>query len=171
MRWFKHDADMSLDLKVQEVIHRHRYAGYSIWCFCLELVAREGFKGRILKGLNWTRSLKIMAAEENVKVINDVLKTLAELNLIDRKSFSKGDLYIPKMEKRVDEYTRKKLKKLSGQTPDNIRTISGQYPRKTRQDIDKTRQEETQETISSLKDLSKQNPDIKASLTKMGIAV
>lgn len=38
MKWFKHDADASIDAKIERLIMRYGLAGYGLYFYCLELI-------------------------------------------------------------------------------------------------------------------------------------
>jgi hypothetical protein len=186
MKWFKHDTDMCLDLKIREVIHRHGAEGYAIWCLMLELVGREGNSSKVQGTLRWSREIAHLLGWRSDRVIVAVAKTMAELELIDSKSFKYGHLHIPKMEMRVDTYTARKFKQCSN----NVRTNFEQTSNNVRVDKTKTRREKNtnmsmtknceditlherskkqSESGESLISLSKQNPELKTALEKIGI--
>ena len=170
MKWFKHDVDMGIDLKIQAVIHKHGLEGYAIWCLTLELLGREGPEnGRIgrIDGLEMAiRGLMQVTGWQEGRKIKRILSTFSTLGLIDRKSFSSGNLYIPKFASRVDEYTQRKMNKISGENRDNV----PYYKIRT----DKIRKEESKTpdlSITSLKTLADGDPTIKTALQKMGVKV
>src|SRR3990167_11404571 len=109
MRWFKHDCDMHTDLKIQTLMEKHGTDGYAIWVICLELLGKEGKKGLLNSKSGWQNGLlKVVGWSDNGKLIS-ILKTMAELNLINPKSLKYGNLYVPKFIKRADDYTMRLL--------------------------------------------------------------
>jgi len=109
MRWFQHDCDMHTDLKIQNLMAKHGCEGYTIWCLCLELVGKEGQKGIINSKSGWQNGLiRICGWPDKVK-LTEILNTLADLNLINRKSLNYGNLYVPKFLKRSDNWTKRLL--------------------------------------------------------------
>lgn len=109
MKWFKHDVDMHTDLKIQALISKHGLEGYAIWNLCLELLGKEGHKGRLMVGSRWQEGLlKVIGWSGDGQAmvrLNAILKEMSELKLICGKSLKYGNLYIPKFTKRVDDYT------------------------------------------------------------------
>jgi len=41
MRWFKHDADASIDAKLQELLLDYGASGYGLYWYCVELIAQN----------------------------------------------------------------------------------------------------------------------------------
>lgn len=120
MKWFKHDVDMHSDLKVQLLMEKHGLEGYGIYNICLEMVGKEGIKGKIDGQLRWIQLLCKMIGWSNEDKIREILSTMAELKLICPKSFKYGNLYIPKFLKRADDYTLRKLRTNSEHSTDNV---------------------------------------------------
>ena len=110
MRWFKHDVDMHTDLKVQTLLERYHGDGYLVWCLCLELLGKEGSKGRLMVDTRWRQGILRVAPWLTEGVLEEILTCLAELRLICSKSFKYGNLYIPTFDKRVDDWTKRKLR-------------------------------------------------------------
>lgn len=123
MKWFKHDSDMHTDLKIQALIQKYGTKGYAVWIVCLELLAKEGHKGRLKAETCWKEGLKNIFWEfsENGKVeLDNILFILGDLKLICPKSLKEGDLFISNFKKRADEYTTKVIGIQSRQSPDNV---------------------------------------------------
>jgi len=110
MKWFKHDTDMHTDLKIQTLIGKHGLEGYALWNLCLEMVGKEGKKGKLGSELRWLEGLLKVVGWSDKGKIEVMLKTMAECKLICPKSFNYGNLYIPKFMKRADTYTRRQLR-------------------------------------------------------------
>lgn len=130
MKWFKHDCDMSSDLKIQSLISQHGLEGYAIWNLTLELLGREGHAGLISSELDWRSALLLSTGldrnEATTNKLNTVLDSMAKIGLISAKNLKSNNLSIPKFKKRVDEYTKRMLRENYGETPDTIRTESEQ---------------------------------------------
>ncbi|HCJ67019.1 MAG TPA: hypothetical protein DHV62_06770 [Elusimicrobia bacterium] len=121
MKWFKHDCDMHTDLKIQSLLEKYGLEGYALWNLCLELLGKEGHKGRLNTKSGWKNALlKISGWSANGK-IDEILNVMGELSLICPKSLKCGNLYIPKFIKRTDDYTQRKLRTNSEQSTDNVR--------------------------------------------------
>ena len=142
MKWFKNDCDMHTNLKIQELIEREGAEGYAIWILCLEMVGKEGKKGKIDGQKRWQKGLeKVFQWSGNGKV-GKILNTLAEIKLINPKSLNYGNLHIPEFTKRGDDYFRRQLRTKSEQPTEKvpleeIRRIIDYIIDKKRIDIDK----------------------------------
>ena len=120
MKWFRHDCDMHTDLKIQTLLEKHGLEGYAIWNICLEMVGKEGKKGKLEGQLRWRQLIcKAIGWSDNDK-FDEIISTMAELGLICSKSLKYGNLYIPKFIKRADDYTLRKLRTETEQYTDNI---------------------------------------------------
>ena len=128
MKWFKHDCDMHTNLKVQELIEKEGVTGYAIWVLCLEMVGKEGKRGRIDGQKRWQKGLKKVFPRLDEGDIERILKVLGEVRLINPKALNYGNLYIPEFTKRGDDYTRRKVRRESEQS----------LPRIDKKRIDKT---------------------------------
>lgn len=120
MKWFKHDCDMHTDLKIQALMEKYKADGYLVWCLCLELVGKEGQRGILNSKSGWQNGLLKVASWLDKGSLEDILKYMVELELINSKSFNYGNLYIPKFVKRADDYTRRQIRTNYGQTTDNV---------------------------------------------------
>jgi hypothetical protein len=120
MKWFKHDCDMHTDLKIQNLIEKHGLEGYAIWNLCLEMVGKEGSKGKIDGQLRWRQLISKVAGWSDNGKIDKIINTMASLDLICRKSLKYGNLYIPKFIKRADDYTSRKLRTQSEHPTDKV---------------------------------------------------
>lgn len=120
MKWFKHDCDMHTNLKIQELIDKEGAEGYAIWILCLEMVGKEGKKGKLDGQKRWQKGLeKVLQWSGNGK-IDKILKTLAEVKLINSKALKYGNLHIPEFTKRGDDYFRRQLRTKSEQTTKKV---------------------------------------------------
>ncbi len=135
MRWFKHDCDMHTDLKIQALLSEHGLEGYAIFNLCLELVGKEGSRGKLMSKTMWQDGLlEVFARSDDgmgkVK-LNKILMYLAQIDLISSKSFKYGHLHIPNFTKRIDDYTARQIRTMS--EPDTDKVLP---------DIDKNRTEQ-----------------------------
>ncbi len=118
MKWFKHEGDAQMNLKLQSVIENFGLEGYGYYWACLELVAKEGNNYLVNSDKDWKLYFKKFLNIE-IEKQEKILSFFSEKNLIDKNELINGNLYIPKLEERSDEYT-KKLRRISGQTPSNV---------------------------------------------------
>jgi hypothetical protein len=110
MKWFQHDTDMHTDLKIQTLMEKHGLEGYAIYNLCLEILGKEGKKGKLGCQLRWQEGLLKVAGWSDKGKLNSILNTMAELRLICPKSLKYGTLYIPNFLKRADNWTRQQLR-------------------------------------------------------------
>jgi hypothetical protein len=137
MRWFKHDCDMHTDLKIQNLIEKHGLEGYAIFNLCLELLGKEGSKGKIDGQLRWRQVILKVSGWSDEGRLDKVLETMAEQGLICGKSLKYGHLHIPKFVKRADEYTLRKLRTNSEHSTDNVRAEQNRTEVEKKENIDK----------------------------------
>ncbi|MCF7835805.1 MAG: hypothetical protein K9M15_01655 [Candidatus Marinimicrobia bacterium] len=119
MKWFQHQSESLINLKLQEFIDEFGMEGYGFWWRTCELVANQGKNYRIKETKKWKKALKIFSKLPEEK-IESMLKQMATLNMICKKSLDKGVLAVPKMAEYSDEYT-KKVRRVSVQGTDNVR--------------------------------------------------
>lgn len=114
MKWFEHDVDMHTDLKIQSLMEKHGLCGYAIWLLCLELLGKEGKKGKLTAKERWKEGLNMVilrSGNGSPKVsLDEIINTLAELRLICPKALKYGNLYCPNFVKRIDNYAKRKLR-------------------------------------------------------------
>lgn len=92
--------------------------GYGFYWIICETVAQQGDDFQIKKDKEWKTALAISSNFEQEKT-EKILNRFADLNLIDKKSFIRGHLYLPKMEDYSDEY-RDKVRRKSRHTRDKV---------------------------------------------------
>lgn len=119
MKWFKHETDAHMNLKLQAVIEKFGVAAYGYYWACVELVANQGTNFCLGREKQWEKHLE-KCLNVQISIQKEYLVFFAKQKLIDSKSLRKGQLYMPKLEDRQDEYTEKKKRKVSGQSPDSV---------------------------------------------------
>ena len=107
---------MHTDLKIQALMGKHGLDGYAIFNLCLELVGKEGEKGKLNGQTRWQDGLLKVSGWSDKDKLKIILDTLAELGLICGKSLKYGNLYIPKFMKRADNWSKRLLKSNSVET-------------------------------------------------------
>jgi len=113
MKWFTHDCDMHADLKIRHLIEKEGLEGYAIYNLCLELLGKEGKKGRLKVDTRWKKGLLKIAEWSDEGRLDKILTTLSELSLICPKSLKYGHLYCKIFMKRADNWTRRQLRSSS----------------------------------------------------------
>jgi hypothetical protein len=119
MKWFQHQSDSHMDLDLQTIREEFGCEGYGFYWICGELVAHQGKNYRIKSQKDWKKALKNISrlTEKKQKIFLDRFSTL---DLINKKSYEQGDLYMPKMKRYSDDYT-KRSRRMFGQGSDNVR--------------------------------------------------
>lgn len=120
MKWFEHDVDMHTDLKIQNLMEKYGLEGYAIWCLCLEMVGKEGEKGRLMVQTRWQQGLLKITGWSDKGRLDEIINFMAEIKLICSKSLKYGNLYIPNFIKRIDDYAKRKLRTTSEQDTEKI---------------------------------------------------
>ena len=106
MKWFKHHTDAHNNLKFQKIFNEFGSEGYGLFWVCVELVGREGENFRISTKKDWISYLVKNSTIPQDK-LKKILTAFGEIGLVDKKALNKGELYLPKLQERVDEYTDK----------------------------------------------------------------
>lgn len=121
MKWFKHETDAHMNLKLQAVINYFGEKGaeaFGYYWACAELTGNQGDDFRLKREKQWPLHLKKFLNIE-IDQQKKFLTIFARYNLIDKEALRIGDLYMPKLEERQDEYTEK-LRRKSRHNPDNV---------------------------------------------------
>lgn len=118
MKWFKHETDAHMNLKLQSVIERYGLSAYGYYWACVELVGKEGTDYRISASKNWKLYFKKFL-NIDTKTQDLYLGCFAEINLIDSNSHLDGDLHMPKLAERCDDYTER-IRRRSVHNTDNV---------------------------------------------------
>lgn len=105
MKWFKHDTDASDDIKIKRLEEEFKNDGYAVFFKTLEVIGKEGVKGRISfeKYPKKWLSQQCHVSEEKIQ---EIYTKMAGIGLINRKSFNRGVLHIPNFAQRADNYSK-----------------------------------------------------------------
>lgn len=96
------------------LLRRYGSDGYSVCWLCRELVAQDGHDLRLRKEEEWNQTIcEILKVRD--KAVEKIMNYQAEVGLIDKRAYEKGDLYIPKLKEYGDDYT-KRVRRVSEQT-------------------------------------------------------
>lgn len=110
MKWFKHDSDAINDPKVDRLIAKFGSTGYATYFLVLELIANS------VEDIENVENWGILPKEcdfdyiqrklnhDNVGTISDIIGECKNLGLFEEKD---GQIYCPKILKRLDEYKEK----------------------------------------------------------------
>lgn len=123
MKWFKHDANASIDAKLKRLRLKYGMEGYGVYWYLLECVARTVEPHNLTFELE--EDAELIAAEVNIhrERVEEMMRFMCELGLFENVE---GRITCLKMSSRSDEYTLKLMRQdksvrtNSGVTPDKI---------------------------------------------------
>ena len=133
MKWFKHDANASIDAKLQRLRLKYGMEGYGLYWFCLEAIARNVETHNLTFELEEDSELIAASTGIHHERVQEMMAFMVNLKLFEN---AEGRITCLKMASRADEYTQKLLRKtdalptLSGHSPDTVTTKSRQTPDK-----------------------------------------
>lgn len=99
MRWFKHDSDAHTDARLKRLLLRHGPAGYGLYWYCLELIAKEVTEQNLTFELEEDSELISMGFGMPREQVESAMKSMIELGLFDN---AQGRVYCLKLLKRID---------------------------------------------------------------------
>jgi hypothetical protein len=151
MKWFKHDTDASIDAKLQEILLDYGAAGYGLYWYCIELIAKDVTPKNITFELE--HDIRIIARNLNLsaKEVQDMMKKMIEIGLFDLSINKK--IVCVKLAYRLDDSMRKGRQigdilanfetenDLVGKIPNK----SGKYPLDKEEDKDKDKDKDKEE--------------------------
>lgn len=132
MKWFKHESDAHMNLKLQAIIDKFGLVAFGYYWVIVELVANQGTDYCLKKDKEWSTHLKKFI-NLDVATQKKYLFFFAEKGLIDKAYLMKGDLYIPKLKERSDEYTQR-VRSKSGQYRDSVGLEEKRIDKKRREE-------------------------------------
>ena len=145
MKWFKHDANASIDAKLKRLKHKYGMEGYGVYWYLLDCIART------VEPHNLTFELKedaeLISAEVNIhrERVEEMMRFMCELGLFEN---AEGRITCLKMSSRSDEYTLKLMRQNK-----SVRTTSGATPEKVPHNrIDRKEQKEIPKRKTSMPD-------------------
>jgi hypothetical protein len=105
IKWFKHDTDASIDAKLQEILLDYGAAGYGLYWYCIELIAKDVTPKNITFELE--HDVRIIARNLNlsVKEVQDMMHRMIEIGLFDISKNKK--IACVKLAYRLDDSMRK----------------------------------------------------------------
>lgn len=128
MKWFKHDADAALDVKLRKVRIKYGMEGYGLYWYLLECVARSVDSHNLTFELEEDSELISLDTGISRELVEDMMKYMLSLGLFE---ISGDRLTCLKMLTRTDDYVQKLIRNqaktptTSGQGTDTVRTKSG----------------------------------------------
>jgi hypothetical protein len=155
MKWFKHDANASIDAKLKKLKHKYGMEGYGTYWYLLECIARTVEPHNLTFELE--EDAELISAEVNIhrERVEEMMRYMCELGLFES---STGRITCLKMASRSDEYTAKVIRNSNG-----LRTISGQAPDK----VPPNRREEKRIEEKKIIGAKKSNKKIPPSLAEV----
>lgn len=122
MKWFKHDANASIDAKLKRLRLKYGMEGYGVYWYLLECVARTVEPHNLTFELE--EDAELIAAEVNIhrERIEEMMRFMCDLGLFENLE---GRITCIKMASRSDEYTLKLMR-----SEKSIRTKSGESQEK-----------------------------------------
>lgn len=118
MKWFKHETDAHMNLKLQAIIEKFGLEALGYYWICIELVGGQSENFQIKPDKMWKSYLSRVTGLDTEKQ-DQYLEFFADLNLIDKKALKSAILSIPKLGERSDDYT-KRVRRMSEHTTDNV---------------------------------------------------
>ena len=124
MKWFKHDANASIDSKLKRLRLKYGMEGYGLYWYCLECIAKN------VESHNLTFELEedseLISADTNIhrERVQEMMAFMVDAGLFENRD---GSITCLKMATRTDEYTQKLIKNIksvptmSRHNPDNVR--------------------------------------------------
>ena len=124
MKWFKHDANASIDSKLKRLRLKYGMEGYGLYWYCLECIAKN------VESHNLTFELEedseLISADTNIhrERVQEMMAFMVDAGLFENRD---GSITCLKMATRTDEYTQKLIKNtksvptVSRHNPDNVR--------------------------------------------------
>lgn len=107
MKWFKHDANASLDAKLQRLRLKYGMEGYGLYWFCLEAIARNVEAHNLTFELEEDAELIAAATNIHHDRVQEMMLFMVNLGLFEN---AEGRITCLKMANRSDEYTLKLLR-------------------------------------------------------------
>ena len=112
MRYFKHDSDANMDAKLQRLRLHHGMAGYGVYWFVLELIAREVDRDNMSFRLEHDVELLAANTGMSLKELEPIISTMIHLGLLQDHA---GIVGCSQLRTRCDEYTSKLISTASRQ--------------------------------------------------------
>ena len=121
IKWFKHDSDAHADAKLERVRIKYGMAGYGLYWYCLELVARTVDKHNLSFELEHDAEIIAHRTGIHRDLVQEMMAYMVDIGLFES---SQGRITCLKMVKRLDEHTQQIVRKLHitpEQLPSNSR--------------------------------------------------
>lgn len=154
MKWFKHDTNAFLDMKLQTIIQKYGMEGYGLYWFCLEHIAQKVEKHNLRFTLEYDATTISRLTNTRKELIQNILSDFVTLGLFDRYG---SYIVCKKMISRTDEYTQKLINEVTKNGGniidielyrDVVPTISDSLPEKVR--INRIEEKRREERVGTL---------------------
>ena len=106
MKWFQHQSNSHNNLKFQPILEEFGLKGYGMYWILCELVAEQGSNYVITSQKKWKQGL-IWSSNVDPSLLDKMLISFADANLISKKWLNRGALAIPKMKDYSDNWTKR----------------------------------------------------------------
>lgn len=156
MKWFKHDANASIDAKLQRLRLKYGMEGYGLYWFCLESIARNTEAHNLTFELEEDAELISAATGIHYERVQEMMAQMCNLGLFENCD---GRITCLKMAARTDEYTQKLIRTM-GSIPTVSRQAPDKVPPKRREEkrIEQNRIDKNREEITSTSKKVDQTP-------------
>lgn len=124
MKWFKHDSNANMDVKLKRLRKRYGAEGYGVYWLCLELIAGTVEKHNLTFELEYDAELIADELHMNQDHVQDIMGFMVDLGLFEN---DRGVITCLKMATRTDEYTQQLIKKTC-QSHDKLPRVSRDTP-------------------------------------------
>ena len=120
MKWFKHDANASIDAKLKRLRLKYGMEGYGVYWYLLECIARTVEPHNLTFILE--EDAELISAEVNIhhERVEEMMRFMCELDLFEN---AEGRITCLKMSSRSDEYTSKLMRQGNSV---GIKSVEGQ---------------------------------------------
>lgn len=155
MKWFKHDADASIDAKLQSLLLDYGAAAYGLYWYCLELIAQNVNVRNITFELDHDARVIARNLNLSVKEVNDMMTKMIDLGLFDLSSNNK--IVCLKLAYQLDDTMRKSVSTQSiidnfhanRNNPESLRKIPNPSGKLTLEQNNNRKEENTTTTENS----------------------
>jgi len=122
VKWFKHDANASIDAKLKRLRLKYGMEGYGVYWYLLECIARTVEPHNLTFELE--EDAELISSEVNIhhERVEEMMRFMCELGLFENAA---GRITCLKMASRSDEYTLKLMRQHN-----SVQTNSGECPEK-----------------------------------------
>ena len=100
IKWFKHDADASMDAKLQEVLLDYGLEGYGLFWYCLELITMKITSDNLTFELEHDARIIARNTGSTVQKVEEMMRKFVQLGLFQ---YLEGRIRCVKLSERLDK--------------------------------------------------------------------